>query len=107
MARAGKVKQAFFHIVVADSRSPRDGKIIEKIGYYNPRTNPSIVEVKSDRALYWISQGAQPSRTVYNLLKKKGIIGTRTGVPVAPVSAPQEPATPATPIEPGAPPEKA
>lgn len=74
LSRAGKVKRAFFHIVVADSSSPRDGKIIEKIGYYDPVSNPAKVEVKSDRALYWLSKGAEPTRIVYQLLKKKGIM---------------------------------
>ncbi len=90
MSRAGKIKQAFYHIVVADSRSPRDGRIIEKIGHYNPLTNPSTVEVKSDRALYWLSKGAQPSRTVYNLFKKKGIITFAKKAETAPAAAPEK-----------------
>jgi len=76
LRRAGKKNQAFYHIVATDSRSPRDGKFIEKLGYYNPKSNPSVIEVKSDRVLYWLSKGASISRTVSNLLKKKGIIGS-------------------------------
>jgi len=76
LRRAGKKNQAFYHIVVADSRSPRDGKFIEKLGYYDPKPNPSVIEVKSDRVLYWLGKGANLSRTVNNLLKKKGIIAS-------------------------------
>ena len=94
MSRAGKTKRAFFHIVVADSRSKRDGRIIEKIGYYDPVPNPPKVEIKSDRAIYWLGKGAQPSRTVYEIFKKKGIItpgkkiGAQTGVSAPQAGAP-------------------
>jgi len=74
LKRTGKPKKAFYHIVVSDSRSARDGRIIEKVGYYDPLTNPSRIEVKSDRVLYWLKKGGKPSPAVYNLLKKKGII---------------------------------
>jgi len=70
----GKKKQPFYKIVAADSRSPRDGKFIEAIGRYNPRTNPSEISLLEDRALYWLSVGAQPTDTVKNLLSRKGLI---------------------------------
>lgn len=74
LRRTGAKKQPSYRIVVADSRSPRDGKFIETIGFYNPRTEPPTVEIKVDRALYWLSQGAQPSEAVERMLRKKGIL---------------------------------
>ncbi len=74
LRRMGRKKRPFYRIVAADARSPRDGRFIEEIGYYNPLTDPMTVEVKEDRALYWLSQGAIPSDTVKNLLSKKGLI---------------------------------
>jgi len=59
---------------VADSRSPRDGRFIEEIGYYNPRTNPTTVTVEEDKAVDWMLKGAQPSETVRSLFKKEGIM---------------------------------
>lgn len=70
----GKKKQPVYKLVAADSRSPRDGKFIEAIGLYNPKTDPAIVEIKEDRALYWLGVGAQPTDTVKNLLTNQGII---------------------------------
>jgi small subunit ribosomal protein S16 len=70
----GKKKQPSYRIVVADSESPRDGRFIENIGFYNPRTDPITFEIKEDRALYWLSQGAQASDAVARLLRKKGIL---------------------------------
>lgn len=67
LARHGSKKNPHYRIVVADQRSPRDGRVIEYIGYYNPRTEPSTVDVKADRAEYWVGQGAQPTRTVSKL----------------------------------------
>ena len=74
LKRMGSKKAPFYRIVVADSRSPRDGRIIEKIGHYNPLTNPATLEVEEDLALKWLSNGAQPSDTVRNLLSSKGIM---------------------------------
>ena len=74
LRRTGKKKQASYRVVVADSESPRDGRFIENIGFYNPRTDPPTVEIKADRALYWLSQGAQPSDAVARLLRKEGIL---------------------------------
>jgi len=72
LRRVGAKKQASYRVVVADSRSPRDGRFIERLGWYNPRTNPPSFEIKEDRALYWLSVGAQPSDAVARLLKKMG-----------------------------------
>jgi len=68
LRRVGSKRQASYRIVVADSRSPRDGRFIEKIGFYNPRTQPAQVEFDEARALYWLSQGAKPSEAVERML---------------------------------------
>jgi small subunit ribosomal protein S16 len=70
LRRVGAKKQPHYRIVVADSRSPRDGRFIETIGHYNPRTEPATVEVDQARALYWLSVGAQPSEAVKRMLDK-------------------------------------
>lgn len=74
LRKMGKKKQPVYKIVAADSRSPRDGKFIEAIGLYNPKTEPATIEIKEDRALYWLNVGAQPTDTVRNLLSQKGIL---------------------------------
>ena len=74
LARHGKKGYAYYSIVVADSRAPRDGRFIEKIGTYNPNTNPAQIDVKFDRALYWVQTGAQPTDTCRTLLSKKGVL---------------------------------
>ncbi len=74
LQRMGKKRQPIYKIVAADSRSPRDGKFIEAIGRYNPRMNPSEVNILEDRALYWLGVGAQPTDTVKNLLSREGLI---------------------------------
>ncbi len=74
LARHGHKDFAFYHIVVADSRSPRDGKIIERIGSFNPNTNPAAVILNFDRALYWVSVGAQPTDTVRTILSGEGVL---------------------------------
>jgi small subunit ribosomal protein S16 len=73
LRRIGKKKQPFYRIVVADGRMPRDGRYIESLGSYNPMTEPSTIELDGERALYWLGQGAQPSRQVQNLMKIKGV----------------------------------
>jgi len=70
----GKKKQPSYRVVVTDSRSPRDGRFIETIGFYNPRTEPPTAQIKEDRALYWLSQGAQPTDAVARLLRNKGTL---------------------------------
>lgn len=74
LRRMGTKKKPFYRIVIADSRSPRDGRFIENVGYYNPKTEPALINIKDDRAIYWLEQGAQPSDTVRSLLSKKGLI---------------------------------
>jgi small subunit ribosomal protein S16 len=73
LRRMGKKKQPIYKIVAADSRSPRDGKFLEAVGFYNPLTNPHTLDLKEDRILYWLNVGAQPSSTVKSLLRQKGI----------------------------------
>ena len=73
LARIGSKKNPVYRVVVADSRSPRDGKFIEIIGRYNPQANPSLIELDEAKIRDWMSKGAQPSETVRRLLKAKGI----------------------------------
>lgn len=73
LQRGGRKGYAFYSIVIADSRAPRDGKFIEKVGTYNPNTNPASVDLNFDRALYWVEVGAQPTDTVRNILKGEGV----------------------------------
>jgi small subunit ribosomal protein S16 len=73
LQRHGRKDYAFYHIVVADSRAPRDGKFIERIGSYNPNTHPATVDLKFDRALYWLQVGAQPTDTTRNILSDEGV----------------------------------
>ena len=73
LMRMGATKRPFYRVVVADSRSPRDGRFIENIGKYHPLEDPSVIEIDQDRALYWLSQGAQPSGQVVHLLRIQGI----------------------------------
>ncbi|WP_350344917.1 30S ribosomal protein S16 [Proteinivorax tanatarense] len=75
LKRMGSKKKPFYRVVVADSRAPRDGRFIEELGYYNPRTEPVEVKIDADKAKDWINKGAQPSDTVKTLLKKAEIIG--------------------------------
>lgn len=73
LMRMGATKRPFYRVVVADSRSPRDGRFIENIGKYHPLADPSLIDIDADRALYWLGQGAQPTEQVRNLLKVEGI----------------------------------
>jgi len=73
MQRGGRKGYAFYSIVIADVRAPRDGKFTEKIGTYNPNTNPATVDLNFERALYWVETGAQPTETVRNILKSEGV----------------------------------
>ena len=73
LQRHGRKGYAFYSIVIADVRAPRDGKFTEKIGTYNPNTTPATVDLKFDRALYWVEVGAQPTDTVRNILSKEGV----------------------------------
>lgn len=74
LQRHGKKGAAFFHIVIADGRAPRDGKFIEKIGTYNPTTNPATINLDADKALSWLNNGAQPTDTCRAILSYKGVM---------------------------------
>jgi len=74
LARHGRKRYAYYHIVVADSRSPRDGKYIERIGSYNPNTNPATINLNFDKALTWLNDGAQPTDTARAILSYKGVM---------------------------------
>ena len=77
LRRVGRKGQSHFRIVIADSRSPRDGRFVETIGHYNPRTNPAVLQVDADKATAWLAKGAMPTDTVRSLLKKAGVFGKR------------------------------
>lgn len=72
LVRVGKTKQPTYRVVAADSRSPRDGRFIEIVGHYNPRNEPSIIEIDNDKALKWLREGAQPTERVQKLLEVSG-----------------------------------
>ncbi len=74
LQRHGKKRQPFYHIVIADARAARDGKFIEKVGTYNPMTNPATIELDIDSACKWLKNGAQPTETVRNILSYKGVL---------------------------------
>lgn len=74
LQRKGRKKSPFYHIVIADARSPRDGKFIEKIGTYNPMTKPATIDIDRDKAFDWLEKGAQPTATVRAILRFKGVL---------------------------------
>lgn len=74
LKRMGANKKPFYRIVVADSRSPRDGRFIEEIGYYNPVATPKVVKINEEKAVKWLGTGAQPTETVKNLFKSNGVL---------------------------------
>ena len=74
LQRHGRKRLAFYHIVVADGRAPRDGRLIERIGSYNPNTNPATIDLDFDKALDWLTKGAQPTDTVRAILSYKGVL---------------------------------
>ena len=74
LQRQGAKKRPFFFIVIADSQAPRDGKFIEKIGTYNPITNPATIQINEEKALIWLEKGAQPTETVRRILSYKGVL---------------------------------
>lgn len=74
LQRRGRKDYPFYHIVIADSRAPRDGKFIEKIGTYNPNLNPAVVNLDFEKALYWLNVGAQPTDTARNILSREGVL---------------------------------
>lgn len=81
LTRVGKTKQPQYRIVAADSRSPRDGRFIEIVGHYNPRTDPSTLSVDHDKAAKWLRQGAQPTDRVRKLLEIAGVGAPTTSTP--------------------------
>ena len=74
LQRFGRKRYAYYHIVIADSRAPRDGRFIERIGSYNPNTNPATIDLDFDKALNWLNKGAQPTDTVRAILSYKGVM---------------------------------
>jgi small subunit ribosomal protein S16 len=91
LMRMGKRKQPYYRVVVADARSPRDGRFIENIGRYHPRAHPSLIDIDRERALHWLRNGAQPSDPVRVLLEKTGIWGAFTGQAPSTEQAPPSP----------------
>lgn len=79
LKRMGAKKAPFYRIVVADSRSPRDGRFVEEIGYYDPLKKPAIIKVDKEKALEWLQKGAQPSETVKSLFQKAGVLEKAAG----------------------------
>src|SRR5690554_8220937 len=74
LKRMGRKRSAFYRVVVADERKPRDGGVIEELGYYNPTTEPATVKINEEKALEWLNKGALPSDTVKSLFRKQGIM---------------------------------
>jgi small subunit ribosomal protein S16 len=93
LMRVGKKKQPSYRVVVADARSPRDGRIIEAIGHYAPREDPSVIAIDTDRAVHWLQQGAQPSDQAKKLMQISGAWAAFTG------EAPPPPPTEAAPVK--------
>ncbi|HEY3219675.1 MAG TPA: 30S ribosomal protein S16 [Gemmatimonadales bacterium] len=87
LRRVGRKGQAYFRIVVADSKSPRDGRFVATIGNYNPRANPAVIDVNAEQARAWLEKGATPTDTVRSLLKKAGVLG-KSAPPSPPPSPP-------------------
>jgi small subunit ribosomal protein S16 len=81
LRRVGRKGQAYFRIVVADSRSPRDGRFVATIGNYNPRAKPAVIVVNAEQARAWLEKGATPTDTVRSLLKKAGVLGKSAPTP--------------------------
>ncbi len=97
LTRVGKKKQPHYRIVATDSRSPRDGRFIEILGHYNPRTEPSEIKVDNDKAVGWLRNGAQPSDRVRKILEISGAWEQFTGQAVTTPAAPPAPAAAAEP----------
>ncbi len=98
LMRVGKRKQPSYRVVVADARSPRDGRIIEALGHYSPRREPSEISIDTDRAVYWLQQGAQPSNQVRKLLQISGAWSAFTGETPPPAARTAKP-TPAASVK--------
>lgn len=105
LRRVGQKKQPEYRIVVAEKTDARDGRFIETLGFYRPRSDPAEIQVDAERARTWLAQGATPSDTVRSLLKKAGVFGGDTAAVAAPAEAPAE--TPDVADEPAPPPAEA
>ncbi|HXM37522.1 MAG TPA: 30S ribosomal protein S16 [Gemmatimonadales bacterium] len=81
LRRVGRKGQSYFRIIIADSKSPRDGRFVAAIGNYNPRANPAVIEVNAEQARAWLEKGATPTDTVRSLLRKAGVLGKRPSPP--------------------------
>lgn len=103
LMRVGKRKQPSFRVVVADARSPRDGRFIENIGKYNPRVHPSLIDIDDERAIHWLQRGAQPSDPVKVLFQKAGIWARFTGEPAPADTGPADAALDSALVARGAP----
>ena len=84
LKRTGMKKAPSYRVVVADARSPRDGRIIENIGWYNPRVEPSAINIDKEKALDWLKKGAQPTESVLSLLQRAGIVERSSQTAAAP-----------------------
>lgn len=111
LMRMGKKKQPTYRVVAADSRSPRDGRFIEIVGTYQPRQDPSVIEIDNDKAVAWLNKGAQPTERVEKLLKISGawesFTGTAPEIPAVPEPTPNKGYTPPSPAKPKPAPEVA
>lgn len=104
LMRMGKKKQPTYRVVAADSRSPRDGRFIEIVGTYQPRLDPSVIEIDNEKAVAWLRQGAQPTERVEKLLKISGaweeFTGAKPDIPAVPEPTPNKGYTPPSPAKP-------
>jgi small subunit ribosomal protein S16 len=101
LARVGKKKQPTYRVVIAEARSPRDGKYVEIVGSYNPRTEPDTFVIDEDKVRGWLAKGAQPTMRMHKLLARQGLMAAPTFPPPKPKPAPQA-AAPAAPAAPAA-----
>jgi small subunit ribosomal protein S16 len=98
LSRVGKKKQPTYRVVIADSRAPRDGKYVEIVGSYNPRTQPDTFVIDEDKVRDWLAKGAQPTMRMQKLLAKQGLMAAPTFPPPKPKAAPQAAAAAATAV---------
>ena len=100
LRRMGAKKKPFYRVVVADSRSPRDGRFLDTIGWYDPISNPARIEINEEKAMKWLADGAEPTDSARSVLSAAGVLRTRGGAGSAPagVSAPSAAAAEATPV---------
>ncbi len=103
LKRVGKKKAPSYRVVIAEAQSPRDGRIIENIGWYNPRTEPSEIHINEEKVLHWLKNGAQPTDSVASLLKRTGVLARFEQTKAKPATvtdtSAEAPVLPAAPIE--------